>query len=93
VAHPSGSDQTIGAKPTAMPRDVEMGEVLGSAGKEAQEAIHYHRSQLAMWERVAAAVVAGLQALNEEQIDFEEGPMEQIDFEEGPMEKLDRRFR
>jgi CHASE2 domain-containing sensor protein len=63
VPHLAG-DQTIGAKPTAMPRDAEMAEMLSRAGKEAQEAIHHHRSQLLMWERVQAAAHAGIAQLH-----------------------------
>lgn len=50
--------------PKPMPRDVEIAEVLARAGKEAQEQIHFHRSQLAMWERVGAAAQAGLGQLH-----------------------------
>jgi hypothetical protein len=57
--------QNIGrnAPAAAMPRDAELGQMLEKAAMEAQDRIHQHRAELAMWERIQAAAQEGLQAL------------------------------
>jgi 2-methylaconitate cis-trans-isomerase PrpF len=80
MAHLSGNiagEMPMNATSAAMPRDAEIADVLGRAGKEAQEAITYHRSQLVMWERVQAAAHAGLAQLESDPEPMQaEGPVD-----------------
>ena len=59
-----------------MPRDAELGQMLEHTAKEAQEQMVYHRSELAMWERVSAAAHAALGMLS--------GELELADAEQAP---------
>jgi hypothetical protein len=47
-----------------VPRDAELAQMLERTAKDAEEQMHFHTSQLRMWERVSLAAVAGLDALN-----------------------------
>jgi hypothetical protein len=46
------------------PRDAELAQMLERTAKDAQEQMHFHASQLRMWERVSNAAQVGLDALH-----------------------------
>jgi hypothetical protein len=55
-----GGDQQFAS---SAPRDAGMAQALEQTAKEAQEQMHFHTSELRMWERVSNAAAAGLDAL------------------------------